>query len=219
MLMVITSTPLVKCYLPAWHDALLNDPDRLFSKEDKFDFMIVHGCGAMKIAYNTPVLVSAKRKTDQDAEAKYKWLIGDLPNSQNETDWTGIVPFDPGFDLTERMYELTDLQSLASGDPDRIKKAQERAQKMMAETQKLLDNQRHRVEKESEGRVRRAMKTVHNNLIMQWQRNEENKLGKYPPSMSEMFGAHALAGSIDAENKKRAKMMERMNEISKNVSL
>jgi hypothetical protein len=214
--MVIAASPLVKCYLPQFHDQLLENPDFLFD-ETPFTFMITHGCGAMPITFNKPCTVSAKRKTDQDAESKYKWLIGDLPNSQNETDCYGLVPFEPGIDLTERMYEINELQTMSS-DPKDFKMAQEKMLKIMADTQKVVQAERSKVRAMSEARIKRAMKVVHNNLIMQWQRNQEQNMGKYPPSVSEMFGAHALSGQIDAANKKTEKMRARMNEISKNIA-
>lgn len=216
---VICASPLVKCYLQEWHDRLLDNPDHLVDLKSDFDFIVPHGCGGMVVKYNKPMGVAAKARTEQDEESKYKWLIGDLPNSQNETDCFGLVPFEPGIDLVERSDQMAQYEALLSGDPKEAKKAQDSLTKMMKDTAEQVAKARLHVAAQSEARIKRAMKTVHNNLIRQWQINEESKLGKYPPSTSELFGAHVLDAEIRKAGEKGAKVKARMNELMSAISV
>ncbi len=56
-------------------------------------------------------------------------------------------------------------------------------------------------------------------MIRQWQINEVSKLGKYPPSISEILGAHALDKELKAKAEKGKKLYGQMNDLMRNVNV
>ncbi len=223
---VISASPLVKIYLPEWAERLTEDPDLIFDKETPFQFSINTGTSGFVLDFNKPMLVHRKRpgssyqaddgrsakiiqlpnssivSEGKEIEAIYGWLIGDSGQSYLETDIYGCVPFDPGIDMVERIDHMAALEALLSGDMATATRAKRDLDQVQADTAKRMADARARVVKDSEARIRRAMKTVHNNLIRQWQINAESNMGKYPPSISEALGAHALSAEIAAKKEK-----------------
>lgn len=208
---VISASPLVKIYLPEFHDVLLENPDLIYDAKTDFSFDIVTGCKAVKIKFNKPVAITGR--DDKEIDVLYSWLVGESGHSYNETDIYGIVPFDPGVDLVERSDEISQLENMMSDDPKVAVAAQKKVAQIQRDTAQRLKTMRESVKASSEARILRAAKTVHNNLIRQWQINAENNLGKYPPSISEMLGAHALEKQIKASEAKGAAIKSRMNEM------
>ncbi len=215
---VVCATPLVKVYLPEWHKQLLDNPELLQDDKTAFSFSIAHGVSAFRVDYNKPMMVTSGR--DDDVESKYQWLIGEAVGSQLETDIYGLVPFETTLDLVQRSDEMAQLtmQITTTQDPQETKAIQKAISKIQSDTAKVLSQVRLNARERSEERIKRAMRFVHNNLVKQWQRNEEMKMGKFPPSMTELFGAHVLDAAIREAQNQGGKMKARMNEImSSNV--
>lgn len=214
---VICASPLVKMYLTEWHERLLDKPDLIYDATEDFTFDIPRGCSATKIRFNKPIAINGR--DDKEIEVLYQWLIGESGHSYHETDLYGVVPFDPGVDLVERQDEVAQYENLMSEDPKAIAKAQKKIAEIQMDTARRLKTMREAVKASSEARILRAAKTVHNNLIRQWQLNEEQKMGKYPPSISEMLGAHALDKQIKASAAKGSALKSRMNDLMQNINV
>lgn len=221
---VIAASPLVKIYLREWEDRLTEDPDLIFKEDDKFKFSVATGTSAFVLDFNKPMLVhkpkagsyyqadegrsekliqlpnASMQSEGKEIEALYGWLIGEQGHSRLETDLYGIVPFDTGVDLVDRVDQMAALEAIMSGDPAAATKAKREYDKIQQDTARRIKEVRDKVKKDSEVRIKRAMKVVHNNLIRQWAVNAETGLGKYPPSVAEALGAHAL----DKELKEKA---------------
>ncbi len=211
---VICSSPLVKIYLLEWHDRLLADPEEMNNFGDpkqpwKFD--VPRGCSAFKMTFNKPVAVTGK--DDSEIETLYSWLIGESGHSQHETDLFGIVPFDPGVDLVERQDEIARLSDLMEGDDEAAAQAMKELAKIQKDTQAHIKSMREAIKESSAARIKRAMKQNHNNLVKQWEINEEMKLGKHRPSESEALGAYALDQEIQAAAAKGAKVYGNINKL------
>ena len=211
---VVCASPLVKCYLPEWHERLLEKPEHLFDGEADFSFSITAGCAAFLVDFNKPMMVTAGR--DDDVESKYLWLIGEAVGSQHENDIYGLVPFETTVDLVQRSDEIARLSMKMLNNPNGAEAAQKAIQRLQKDTSQALAKVREDAKERSERRIKRAMKRVHNNLVLQWQRNEEAKLGKYPPSMTELFGAHVLDAEIRKAQAKGEKIKSRMSELMTN---
>ncbi len=208
---VICGSPLVKIYLLEWHDRLLAEPELMYDFATPFSFDVPRGCSAFKINFNKPVAVSGR--DDKEVEVLYSWLIGESGHSQHETDLFGIVPFDPGVDLVERQDELSRLEELMSDDPEVAKKAQKEIARIQKDTAMRIKTMREKIKEDSAARITRAMKINHNNLVKQWQINEEMKMGKHRPSESEALGAFALDAVIKAATAKGAKVYGNINKL------
>lgn len=212
---VICASPLVKIYLTEWHDRLLADPEEMYRFPGQADpswfFNINHGCSSVRIPFNKPY--SIRGENDKEIETKFLWLIGESGHSQHETDPYGIVAFDPGIDLVERQDELARLESLLIDDPDQAVESRKRISALQKDSTDRVIEMRKRLILTSEDRIKRAMKTVHNNLVRQWEVNEEMKLGKHRPSESEALGAFALDKEIQAAAAKGAKVYGNINKL------
>lgn len=240
---VIAASPLVKIYLREWWERLTENPDLIFKDDDKFTFTVATGTSAFNVDFNKAMLVQRPKpgssyqadegrsgkivqlpnasvvSEGKEIECLYNWLIGEAGQSYHETDIFGIVPFDPGFDLVDRVDQMAVYEALLNGDPKEAVKAKRELDKIQTDTAKRMTEVRQNVKKDSEFRIKRAMKTVHNNLIRQWQTNEESKMGKYPPSISEALGAHALDAELKAKAEKGKALHGKMNSLMQNVSV
>jgi hypothetical protein len=213
---VICASPLVKSFLREWHPKLMKDPNVLFDAKVDFEFDVEHGCSAFRMKFNKPVPVQGKN--DKETENLYNWLIGgETGREYPETNWTGIVPFDPNLDLVTQIDEINTLESLESEDPKEIKAARERLIKMQDEMRARLKETRAKVREGSAERIMEAMRGTHRNLLAQWRISEESNLARHAPSVSELMGAHALAGEREREEKEKKKLLEHMNDLMKNV--
>lgn len=217
---IISASPLVKVYLTEWHERLKENPELIFDATTPFSFSIPSGIQAFRVDFNKPMLVKKPKpgsyeqankgksaelielpgasvvSEGKEIETLYNWLTGEAGLSYHETDIFGCVPFDPGFDVVERVDQMAAYEALLSGDPKEALKAKKELDKIQQDTAKRVAEARHKVKAASEARIKRAMRTVHNNLIKQWQHNQEMKLGKYPPSISEALGKIALSAEL-----------------------
>ncbi len=213
---VIAASPLVKCYLKEWHDSLLENPDLIYDMATPFSFDVPRGCSAFKVDFNKPMAV--RGADDKQIETLFGWLTGESGQSYHETDIYGLVSFDPGVDLVDRVDQMAFLEALATGDPAEAVKAKKELDKIQKDTATRIQEMRAKVKIASELRVKRAMKTVHNNLIRQWAINKEQNLGKYPPSISEAVGAHALDKELKAKAEKGKALLGRIDTMMAETS-
>ncbi len=208
---VICGSPLVKVYLVEWHDRLLAEPELVNDMKTDFTFDVPRGCSAFKVNFNKPMPINGR--DDKEIEVLYNWLIGEAGHSQHETDLFGIVPFDPGVDLVQRQDEIARLEDLMSDDPKIVASAQKEIAKIQKDTATRLKTMREAIRANSEARIKRAMKISHNNLVKQWQINEEMKMGKHRPSEAEALGAYVLDAEIKAAAARGAKVYGNINKL------
>lgn len=221
MMYYICASPLVKIYLPEWHDRLLANPDLIYDDETPFEFNIRRGMGGIKVKFNTPQQIPPKLARDnKELMSLYNWLTGG-PNGTDcqETEIYGIVVFDPKINLIETYDQISMLEDLASEDSKKAMEARKRQNELQRETARRVKETREKVRALSEMRIKRQLRFNHNNLIRQWQMNEENKLGKYPPSITEMLGAHALNKEIAAADEKGKILKSKMSDLMRSTQV
>jgi len=210
MALFIAASPLVKIFLPEWHDRLMDDPQLINDYDTPFDFWVNTGTQSIKIQFMKPQQVTGRDQNQN--QSIFNWLTG-ANSIQHESDIYGIVEFDPKVDLIQTYDQLGVLDDFISDDPKKVKKAKEEREKLALETKNRVREAHALVRKASEKRIKQAIRLNHNNLIAQWKTNEEMKLGKYPPSISELMGAEAIAMEIEKSSAKSAKVMGRFNEL------
>ncbi len=71
----------------------------------------------------------------------------------------------------------------------------------------------------ADGRVRRALKITHSNLVKQFETLRTEGKGVYTPSVAEAVGAHILAAEIESSGANRRKMFERLNTVMNSTSV
>lgn len=185
------------------------DPKWVASKEDVASDKVTH-LKVAPIKRETAIYVRDSR----DLESTWKFLTGEGGGMlARQTDPFGIVAFDPENAIVNNFEEMSFVDELLSADPQVASAARE---KMI--TARLESAKRHKavyaelVEKADE-RIRRSLRSKHNNLIAQWQRNEENKLGRYAPSIAERCGFKVLEKEINQRDKDSAAAVEIGNEM------
>ncbi len=223
----ICASPLVKIYLPEWHDRLQDNPDLMGDRETPFAFTIMTGTSGIRIDFNKPQQVQvAKKKEDPnhnpqaDADNIYQWLTGGPSGTEcQETDIYGIVPFNPQIDMADTFDKLGRLEEIISLEGAKAAKAKKEYDDMRKMAAERMRKARDEVVGLSEKRIKRAMKFVHNALVKQWAINEESKLGKHTPSMTERFGMHALDKEIQAAASKGAALKKKVNLAMQHTSV
>lgn len=213
--LVIAASPLVKVFLREWWDELMANPDAMTDFKTPFSFDIQRGCKAFKSKFNVPMEITGS--DDKEVLNLYNWLTGgpegrDFP----ETDPWGVVAYDPKVDLVARLDEMSRLESLMEDDGSGPEVSMKELKKLRDDSKKSMLTARADARVKAEERILRCMKNNHNNLVRQWQLNEEMKMGKYPPSVSELMGAHALSDQIKKANAKTQKVMAQMSELMGN---
>lgn len=217
---VICASPLVKAFLNEWQDEVMENPDLLNDFKTDFTFDVPRNSGAVKIPFNKPIEV--KTKDEKDTKALYQWLIGGNGSDQaSETDCWGLVAFDPQQDLVGKIDRIALLEALSEeeeADPKKAAAKQAKITKDLSSIQKEIRNglkgARDTALQKSQARIMRAMKVTANNLLRQWQINEESGLGKYPPSVSEHLSIKAYEEQI---RKKNAKIYQSMEETTQSL--
>lgn len=200
----IAASPLVKIFLPEWHDRLQANPDLIYDTETPFEFTVSTGTRGIRVKFMTPMQVHGP--DEKQNAAMYKWLTGGATGSESrDTDIYGIVKFDPKIDMVSMFDELAMLDD----DPSKAKDA---AAKRKA-AKDAMKSTHEQARKASDIRIIRALKFNHNNLMKQWQTNEEMKLGKHKPSISETIGMYALRQEIEAKESKSKDLHERVSKL------
>lgn len=168
---------------------------------------------ACKIAPKEPENVIYVRDP-RDLESTFNYLTGQGGGvASRQTDPYGIVPFDPENAITRNFEEIALMDDLLSDDPVKSEGAKKKlietriaaAKRTKERIQELLDA--------AEERIKRHLRATHNNLMKQWQNNEENKLGKYPPSLSERLGFKVLDPEIKSNDNAAAETAKIANEM------
>lgn len=219
----IAASPLVKLFLPEWHDRLMDNPDLLFDKKTEFSFNVNRGSSSIVVQFNKPMQVPAHLARDEKEMLNcFNWLTGGPEGNEcQETNWTGISVFDPKVDLTSAYDEILALaEDEETGlDPEAIKARQKKALKKQQETAKRVAEARTQVLNCSDRRIREVLRNMYNNLYRQWQINEESKLGKYPPSMTEKLAMFVLDADIQKAQKKGEALNRRANELLQSTTI
>jgi len=150
----------------------------------------------------------------RDVESTFNYLTGrGGGTAARQTDAYGIVPFDPGNDIVRNFEEMGLLDDLASDDPKKAEAARAKLiQSRLREGERKKEAYKRLVES-SEERIKRHLRANHNNLMAQWRRNEESKLGKYPPSLAEMLGFKVLDPEIKEKDARIAETARIGNEM------
>ncbi len=150
----------------------------------------------------------------RDLESTFNFLTGQGGGvAARQTDSYGIVAFDPENSIVRNFEELGLVDDLLSDDPQKAAAAKDRlVATKLAAAKRQRDVYQTLVEK-SEERIKRHLRMTHNNLMAQWQKNEEQKLGKYPPSLSERLGFKVLDPEIKAKDDMTAETARIANEM------
>lgn len=149
-----------------------------------------------------------------DLESTFNYLTGHGGGSvARQSDCFGIVPFDPDNALSRNFDELSLVDDLMSDDPAKVEAA-----KNNLIASRIAAVKKHRatvtgLKKQSETRILSHLRHKHNNLIAQWKRNEEMKMGKYPPSLSERLGYFVLDKEIKARESAASESTRLGNEM------
>jgi len=211
----IAASPLVKIFLPEWEERLEENPDLIFDSATPFEFDVDTGSRCVRVQFNKP-MAPPGRGYDEQVNV-FNFLTGGVTGANSRaTDLYGIVHFNPQVDMVSAMDSMAMMDEMLSDDPKvqlAIQKKRMLEQKAMVEKIKAT---RQQVVARSQARIIRHAKMNHNNLIAQWQRNEENKMGKYPPSFTELMGSYVLRDEIKKSENKQAKIKSRMNQIMQN---
>lgn len=208
----IAASPLVKLFLKEWHPILEEHPEQLYSTKP-FSFAVNRGSSSIIVEFNKPMMVPPSLARDEKEILNvFNWLTGGPESTEcQETDWTGIVAFDPKIDMISTMDQIA---SIEEGEDDKAAlKRLKAARAHLAETKaKVLDV--------ADERIRRTLRNMYNNLHKQWQANKETGQGVYPPSITEKLAAFVLDAQIRRAEERGEKLNKRMNEImSKNFGV
>lgn len=150
----------------------------------------------------------------RDLESTFNFLTGQGGGvASRQTDPFGIVAFDPDNAIVRNFDELGLVDELLSDNPAVAEAAKQKLiASKMASAKRQKDNYKALLEA-SEARIKKHLRSTHNNLMKQWQANEENKLGKYPPSLSERLGFKVLDPEIKAKDDASAESARIGNEM------
>jgi hypothetical protein len=137
----------------------------------------------------------------KDLESTFNYLTGISGGiSARQTDPFGIVPFDPENSIVRSYEELGLMDDLLSPDEEISRAAKDKLASVRVEALKRQKASFKSLLDMSEERIKRHLRHKHNNLMAQWQRNEEMKMGKYPPSLAERLGFKVLDPEIKAKD-------------------
>lgn len=150
----------------------------------------------------------------RDLESTFNYLTGQGGGvASRQTDPFGIVPFDPDNSIVRSFEELSLMDDLVSDDPVKSEAAKKRLIESRIAAAKRQKDAYHDLLEAAEARIKRHLRSTHNNLMKQWQTNEEQKLGKYPPSLSERLGFKVLDPEIKAKDDASAETARIGNEM------
>lgn len=203
-----TYSPLAKIFQPYFHvydfsegkpviietvtrEQLMKTPERIF-KEETFSVVVRRDSGDLHFVSGRP-----KNITDQ----LVRWWVSGGTNAEEvqETDEYGVVemPIDP-----ETQGALTYF----------LANPQDRASKGI---QEALMHASNRAKEMSHARVLKSARQVYNALKKQYELNEEQKLGRYPPSPVEFLCAYALASDMAKEQDEKQELTEKFAALMK----
>jgi hypothetical protein len=133
--------------------------------------------------------------------------------SARQTDPYGIVPFDPDNEIAVNYEEKDLIEDILSTDPKIAEAAKKRLVASRMDMAKKRKESLVKLRNISEDRIKNHLRHKHNNLISQWRKNEEMKLGKYPPSVAEIMGFKVLDPEIRAKDDATAEAARMGNEM------
>lgn len=188
---------------------IFGDPKWVADKQD-FVSEKVQSSKIVPLRRETAIYVRDTR----DLESTWNYLTGSGGGTMaRQTDPFGIVAFDPENAIVNNFEEMGAIDDLLSEDP--VIQAQAREKMLaarIAAARRQRDAYKGLVDLADE-RIRRSLRGKHNNLIAQWQRNEENKLGRYAPSLAERLGFKVLEKEIRQRDEESAESVAIGNEM------
>lgn len=150
----------------------------------------------------------------QELENVFLFLTGiNGGMAAKQTDSYGIVPFDPENEIVLNYEEGTLIDEILSSD---AKVAEEGKRKLIQSRLAMAKNRKEKLvalRAASEERIKNHLRRTHNNLIAQWRRNDEAKLGRYSPSMAEIMGFKVLDPEIRSKDDATAEAARMGNEM------
>lgn len=150
----------------------------------------------------------------KDLESTWNFLTGAGGGTTAlQTDCYGIVPFDPENAIVNNYEEMGLLDDILSDDAEVAAKARERLLKSRVEAAQRQKAAFSGLINISEERIRRSLRSKHNNLIAQWQTLDEQKINRYPPSLAERLGFNVLKTEIESREKSEAASVDIGNEM------
>lgn len=197
-MLIGTFSPLVKIFQTQFDEVLrgrmMENPDLMFDKTDPapgWKLRIYRPSGDYPLAFGYP-------KPEQDTLLRW-WITGGKDGCQCvETDYTGCVEVPLGYEDQGKLFA-----DLVSGDTPAVD---------------LMDNMKKSVSKAeemSEFRVMRAVNATFAFITKQWQANEENKLGRHLPSVTEFLVLHLKSKMVDRKTKAEREQAKKVEEMMK----
>jgi hypothetical protein len=172
-------------------DQLMKTPDRIF-KEEVFSVIVRRDSGDVHFISGRP-----RNITDQ----LLRWWLSGGVNCQEvqETDEYGVVelPIDPETQGALTYFLANPHDKASKGIQEALVDASARAREMSRE------------------RVLKSCRQVYKALKKQYELNEEQKLGRYPPSPVEFLCAYALASDMAKEQNEKQEITDRFAELMK----
>ena len=153
MALFIAASPLVKIFLPEWHDRLMDDPALINDFDTEFEFFVNTGTQNIRVQFNKPQQVTGRDQNQN--QSIFNWLTG-ANSIQHESDIYGIVEFDPKVDLIQTYDQLNVLDDFLSDDPKKVKAAKLERDRLAAETRDKVRNAHASVRLASEKRIKQA---------------------------------------------------------------
>lgn len=185
------------------------DPKWVSSKDDVANRSVAN-CKVRPLKRENAIYVRDAR----DLESTFNFLTGASGGiTARQTDPYGIVAFDPENAIVTDFQEIGLLDDLVSEDPEKVRKARDAMIKARTERAQRQKGIYTDLVAQADERIRRSLRTKHNNLIAQWQKNDENQLGRYAPSIAERCGFKVLEKEIRDRDKESAASVEIGNEM------
>jgi len=224
---VIAACPLTKLFLDqkslenqenphvkeSWQDRCMRDYTLVENVDETFEFEIKGGDGAKKFSYMSPQLLMPT--PNSTIEAQFETIAGGQDGlGKHEYDIYGVVPYDIGQDVVQKMHELAHLQIQAASKAN-VKAKIEKISTDIANVTKIA---RDKAIKMSWAKVRRAISRNHRYLDNQWQKNVERGGGKYVPSITERLGAISIRDLIQKQSDQSRNAMTEFAKIMEQTS-
>jgi len=189
-------SPLVKIFQPQFHEALMENPDLVFSDEGQFapgwQMRVYKPSGDYMLRWRYP-------KVEQ-SRVLLHWITGGPDgNMEVETDYTGCVQVPMAIQDTGDLFAM-----LESGkDGKNMQKSYHAAMEAAKEA--------------SERRIMRAIESTYYNIRTQWKTNVENNYQKHLPSVTEYLVLHVKSKQMDRKSKIEREHLKKVEDMMKTI--
>lgn len=216
MAYVIQASALSKVFVREWEQKCVEKPEIVLDDSIPFEVRIPRSAGGIILHHNKPVLATSllphtgKRKVEEDeVRTLVPWLTGGPEGTlSEETDIYGVVELAIDTAIQQSVHEMLqiDMEALAAGDDDALKRLQKRQLEAQQATMSHMRKEVSKAREIANERVRRAMRATHSNLMQSWASLSTEGKGRYDPSATEAIGAFVLSKEIEKQTANRKSM-------------